>query len=386
MSQNRQIFWVVPDRFDIKPDKSTWIETSEALIDSGNDVSILAYGKNEYQTKNNKLKFIYVSAFDRFSLFRFSLLFNILISLLQKSKPSDIVIINQDALMIAPVLRLFRRRNILLDIRTVPVEINSFKRKLDRWLFWTFPMRFLRKFATGYSFITDVLRRDTEKEFNTKFDDYVLWSSGVNTSIFQPKKSETLNYETDEFILFYHGTISEKRGIGCVIDAMVDLKKKFDGKIQFVIVGDGPDYAALKKRSEQLELSDVVKFTGLIPYHDVPNAIAKADCCICPLPNRHEWNVSSPIKVFEYMASGKPMILTPILPHKEVGKDHNFVVWTKGDLPRDYAEAIEYAYHNRTKLAESGARARDVAKECYEWSIQGKKLADYLAQTFPLRT
>lgn len=383
MSLNRQIFWVVPDRFDIKPDKSTWVETSEALIDSGYDVSILTYGQNEYQTKNNKLKFIYASAFDKFSLFRFSLLFNILIWLLKNAQSNDIVIINQDALLIAPVLRLFRRRNILLDIRTVPVEINSLKRKLDRWLFWTFPMRFLRKFATGFSFITDVLRQATEEEFDTKFDDYVLWSSGVNTSIFQTKKSDTHTLDSDEFILFYHGTISEKRGIGHVIEAMVDLKKKFDGKIHFVIVGDGPDYEVLKKRSAQLELSDVVIFTGLIPYHDVPNAIAKADCCICPLPNRHEWNVSSPIKVFEYMASGKPMILTPILPHKEVGKDHDFVVWTAGDLPRDYAEAIEYAYHNRTKLAENGSLAQAVAKECYEWSIQGKKLADYLARTFP---
>ncbi len=75
--------------------------------------------------------------------------------------------------------------------------------------------------------------------------------------------------------------------------------------------------------------------------------IAKADCGIYPLPDRPEWNVSSPLKVFEYMACGKPIILTPIPAHKDVLGDEGFVIWTKSDKAVDIAEAIMYAMDNR---------------------------------------
>ncbi len=65
-------------------------------------------------------------------------------------------------------------------------------------------------------------------------------------------------------------------------------------------------------KREALGVDDQVQFRGFVPYEHVADEIAQADVCICPLPDRLEWNVSSPLKVFEYMACAKPMILTPI--------------------------------------------------------------------------
>lgn len=382
MREAGRIYWVDQDRFDTKPDRSTWIETSKVLCERGYRVEILTYGTTGYQPNDSNVRIRYFSALDTLWFFRYSLLLNILVWLIRNSTRDDLIIVHPDGLIITPMLRLFGRSNIHLDVRTVPVEINSFKKKLDRWLFWTLPMAYLRKMARGYSFITDRLRKAVEEQFDTTFESYVLWTSGVNTDRFTPR-NQPVN-RGDEWILFYHGTISEKRGIGRVVQAMVDIKKDFQGRVRFVLFGGGPDLNALRNLSSELGVSDIVTFEGMHPYETIPDKLAQADICICPLPDRPEWNISSPIKVFEYMASGKPMILTPIPSHTDVAGEMDFVVWTEGDQPEHFRRAILQAFQNLERLRESARQAPETARRNFEWNIQGRRLADYLEKSFPV--
>jgi len=380
-ADDKRIFWVNHDRFDLKLDKSTWLEMSEALIKQGHDVSILSgYRTSKYYPKGYRVNMIYFRALDLGGVFRISLLLNILCWLLRKTAKEDIIILHPRGLVIAPFLRLFGKKNIHLDIRTVPVNIDSLRDHIDLWLFWKIPLRFFRNLARGNSFITDRLRLAVEKEFNVKFNDYVLWQSGVNTRRFQPSEQATFKKDPDEFVLFYHGSISEKRGIGRVVEAIAELDERYRKHISFVVVGAGPGLAGLKELAERNGVSDRIVFRGLLPYEDIPGEIWRADCCVCPLPDRPEWNVSSPIKVFEYMACGKPMILTPIPAHMDILKDEDFVVWTKGETIGDFKRAIEYAYDHRARLEESSTRASELARQNYDWAVQGRKFADYLAR------
>jgi glycosyltransferase involved in cell wall biosynthesis len=236
--------------------------------------------------------------------------------------------------------------------------------------------------ATGNSFITDRLRLAVEKEFNVRFEDYVLWQSGVNSKQFKINDQITTKKNSDEFVLFYHGSISEKRGIGYVVKAIAELDERYRKHISFIVVGTGPGLAGLKELAEREGISGRIEFKGPLPYEDIPGEIWKADCCICPLPDRPEWNVSSPIKVFEYMACGKPMILTPIPAHIDVLKGEDFIVWTKGETVEDFRRAIEYAYDHRVKLAKDSTKASELASQNYDWTVQGRKFADYLTKKF----
>jgi len=138
----------------------------------------------------------------------------------------------------------------------------------------------------------------------------------------------------------------------------------------------------LKKMSLGLGLTEIMDFKGYVQYELVPKYLQDTDCFICPLPDREEWNVSSPIKVFEYLACGKPIILTPIAAHKNIVNNKDFIVWTEGDRVEDFVRAIEYAYNNRDLLTEAAKEAPDFIKEKYDWEVQGKKLADYLKRKY----
>ena len=383
MVRCKRVFWVDSDRFDLKPNKCPWLEMSEALIKRGYDVSILCgYGTSKYCPKGYRVNMIYFRALDLGGVFRISLLLNILSWLIRNAAKEDIIILRPSSLVIAPFLRLFGKKNIHLDIRTVPVNIDSLKRHIDRWLFWKIPLRFFRNLAAGNSFITDRLRLAVEKEFNVKFEDYVLWQSGVNSKRFKINEQITTNKGSDEFVLFYHGSISEKRGIGYVVKAIAELDERYRKHISFIVVGTGPGLAGLKELADRERISDRIVFKGLLPHEDIPGEIWKADCCVCPLPDRPEWNVSSPIKVFEYMACGKPMILTPIPAHIDVLKGQDFIVWTKGETVEDFRRAIEYAYDHRVKLTKDSTKASELASQNYDWAVQGRKFADYLSRKF----
>jgi glycosyltransferase involved in cell wall biosynthesis len=356
---------------------------SERLIDLGYDVTILTgYGRRRYYPVQHKVKIAHFSAIKTKGIFRISLLFNICLWLLRNTKKKDIVILPPGGLVIAPFLRLFRRNRLHLDVRTVPVEVHSLKDRVDRLFYWKITMRFLHRLARGYSFITMRLKSEVEYEFNIRFNDYTIWESGVNVNRFFVKPALVDEDNEKTFVLFYHGTISPNRGIDRVIEGISLIDERYRKHMNFIIVGAGPALLNLQTLALKLGLKGLITFRGLVPYERIPEEIAKADCCICPLPALKEWDISSPIKVFEYMASGKPMILTPINAHRDVANGQDYVVWTKGDNVEDFQNAIEFAYVNRLKLSKASQRASNFVKLQYDWSIQGQKLANYFAIKF----
>jgi glycosyltransferase involved in cell wall biosynthesis len=379
ISNLRRVYWVDLNRFDLKPDKSTFIEVSEALIQHGYDTSILTgYGKSAYKPVGYRVKVFNFRTVDISGLFRISLLLRILVWLIKHANPQDIIILSPGGLIIAPILKLFNKKNLHLDVRTPPLNINTWKDHIDQWLFWKIPMHFLKKTVKGYSFITERMKNSLEQEFNNKFNDYVIWQSGVNTDRFKPIYKES----REQFFLLYHGTIEIERGLGEVIKAMAMLGEKFQKYIRLVIVGDGRGFSKLIDLASSERVADHVIFKGFVPYEEIPFTIYTADCFICPLPDRLEWNVSSPIKIFEYLACEKPIILTPISAHKDIFNDQKFLVWTKGYKAEHFQEAIEYVYDNYLTLLEASKGASTFVKNNYEWKIQGKKLADYLSHKF----
>lgn len=377
-SQKRgRIIWLVPDRFDVKPDKSTWLEMGRCLRDLGWTVTILTGRKGHLSATTETFGGLiqWIRATDLPFVFRISLLRGMAKWLNSNARSDDVVVMNEAALWLVPYLKQIGVRFVHLDFRTLPVETHRWKRRLDRLLFWRITIRRFGNRVDGYSFITERLRAEVEAEFALGTNDYTIWHSGVNLDRFLSLPNGRIPSQ-DRFHLFYHGSISRKRGLGLVIDAIAlgGLPPNF----QFVIVGDGPERGDLERQAVSLGVANQVQFRGFVPYERVAEEIAQADVCICPLPDRLEWNVSSPLKVLEYMASGKPMILTPIPAHRDVVGDANYVIWPNGLKAVDFHRAILDAWARHAELAAHAALAPALVRGHYEWHVHAAKLDRYL--------
>src|SRR5439155_1837394 len=75
-----------------------------------------------------------------------------------------------------------------------------------------------------------------------------------------------------------------------------------------VLIGDGDSRAALESQAVELKIVDRGLFTGCIPDEDLFRYLSAADICLDPNPSSPLNDVSTGIKVMEYMSLGKPII------------------------------------------------------------------------------
>ncbi len=383
------IHWLTSDRFDSKPDKSSWTEVGHSLATQGALVNIVtSFAKTPYKPKNLLVNMVYLRALNLPLVYRVAFTVSAFIWLIRNAQRNDLIILNQHELWILPLLKIARFKRIHLDIRTLPVIENTLKNKLDVFLFWKLVMKLFAKHCNGYSFITDRLLKVVEAEFSLKFTHSVIWQSGVNLSFFSNaiRASKASDEHSAPFTLFYHGSLYERRGVDRVIEAFARLPSDILNQSRLVIVGSGVGLPALKKLISTLHLDEIVELRGFIPYELIPQQIAEADVCICPLPDYPEWIVSSPLKVLEYMACAKPMILTPIPAHQDVLKGSKFVIWTKGDRVNQFADAIEVAFKTRIELKNEALAGPNIILKNWDWNSHGVKLAKYFEQQYQLNT
>lgn len=132
-----------------------------------------------------------------------------------------------------------------------------------------------------------------------------------------PKLDRFANAKPDEawrhgrkHLVGYVGIMGRQDGLDYLIDAAnLIIRDRGRDDIQFVLVGDGPEFSRLKERVKSLEINDQVEFTGLITSDDKLGAIlATADVCVSPDEANRMNDISTMNKVMEYMALGKPIV------------------------------------------------------------------------------
>lgn len=114
---------------------------------------------------------------------------------------------------------------------------------------------------------------------------------------------------TGKLVLGYVGVIGIQDGVDYMIRTLAELKH-VHGRDDFcvVIVGGGPAAADLMTLADELNVADLIKITGMIPFPSVPRYIASFDICFTPDPSNTYNDSCTTIKTMEYMALRKPTV------------------------------------------------------------------------------
>ncbi|MFC1915608.1 glycosyltransferase family 4 protein [Chloroflexota bacterium] len=212
-------------------------------------------------------------------------------------------------------------------------------------------------------------------------DKIMVLPRGANIEIFSPAvngKEVRKKYNLAEHpVILYLGTTSRIRQLDIILRAFARVREQKEAA-RLLIVGDGSkEY--LKDIAASLGLGDNVLFTGLVPYSEVPRFIAAADIALCPVPPLDIYTVSSPTKLFEYMAVAKPVIANKEIPeHKEVLEQSGggiLVPFTE----ESFAKAITELLDNPKRAAEMGQRGRKWVEKTASYEILARQVeARYL--------
>ncbi|SNC65341.1 Glycosyltransferase involved in cell wall bisynthesis [Kytococcus aerolatus] len=218
--------------------------------------------------------------------------------------------------------------------------------------------------------ITEALREEMIRRGGPA-DRIVVLPNGVHTANFEPRGRDVelaaeLGVE-GKVVIGYAGGLVDYEGIELILRAADELRRERDD-FHVIIVGDGHHQARLHGLAAELELGDVVTFTGRVPHSEVPRYLSLFDITPftrLPLP---VCELISPIKPFESMAMGKAVISSSVAALTEiVAPDERGLVFEKGSA-EDLASCLRRYLDSPELRQQMGRQAREWVLEHRDWS------------------
>ncbi len=196
-----------------------------------------------------------------------------------------------------------------------------------------------------------------------------------NSMIFgqQEKEKENLRdkYQLNgHLVILYSGTFEPYQGLDLLIASSKKVVKKFD-QARFLLVGGHKDQIEkYQKKVNALNLNDYYIFAGQVKPEEVADFINVADILVTP---RIEGN-NTPLKIYEYLRAGKPIIATNHITHTQV-LDEKVSVLTACD-EKDFANGILKVINDNELRKTIAENAKKLAEEKYSYKAYLKKTED----------
>ena len=184
-------------------------------------------------------------------------------------------------------------------------------------------------------------------------------------------------------VAIFAGAFRSWHGAIHLAAAIRTLRARGYADIGAIFVGDGPELAAVRSAASGL---DTIAFTGAVPHDRMPALLASADIGVAPFDTGAHAPLSlgfywSPLKIFEYMATGLPIVAPAIdrIPSL-VENGREGILYDPG---RSHAEALADALlrlSDPVARAPLGAAARERAVRDYSWSAHCRALEGALTR------
>ncbi len=185
---------------------------------------------------------------------------------------------------------------------------------------------------------------------------------------------------SDQDIVFgYVGTLRTmgmEKGLKTAINSLVFLPKEYK---LFVVGGEAEDINYYKKYSTEKGVESRVVFRGKINHKDIPAHINVCDVVVAPFPeNQHYSYYMSPLKIFEYMASKVPIVVTDLPSLKEVLVNERTALFIPPDGDRDLAIAIQRIVSDKNLSLNLSENAYNEVRDKYTWSKRAEHILNYI--------
>lgn len=132
-------------------------------------------------------------------------------------------------------------------------------------------------------------------------------------------------------VIGFVGSLKPWHGTDTLVAAFAQLRHSAP-HAHLLIVGDGPARAELEQAARGFNLNGAATFTGNVPHEEIPHYLAAMDITVAPyIPSEHFY--FSPIKIFEYMVMGKPVVAGKIGQVEEIIREgENGVLFEPGNI------------------------------------------------------
>jgi glycosyltransferase involved in cell wall biosynthesis len=289
------------------------------------------------------------------------------------------------------MLRLRRLRSTLAPETTIlfshehlPLLVGSFTYPLAFYDMHDFPVRgrllyrFLFLRLQGIVTTNQWKKNELQKQFGVLPERVLVFPNGVDLSTFslsisRDEARRQLNLPRDKKIVLYAGHLYSWKGV----DTLLTASRVFQANmLLYMVGGTDDDIAKYKNLKEKLGWRNVV-FAGRKPHREISLWLRAADVLVIPNTAKEEISLhfTSPMKLFEYMASGTPIVASRI-PSIEAVVDAQSVWFFEADNPASCARVITTAVGETNQEKTKCAYA---IIQNYTWIARAREILKFIA-------
>lgn len=379
-----EIVWVYCDDLCVSLDAATWLKTTRHLRELGWKVTLITGSASTERSGPTEIDGVTVHAIRIPRVwFLGQALFHAQVCrlIVQRLGTIDAVIFHEMSAAWLLPLRLLGRRapRLVMDTRTLFMADPSTISLKDhiRAAYMTAMQWLSNRLADGRLCITPAMAEACRVPADKLWG---IWPSAVDPEAFRIGTASR-KWPGDDYPIeiIYVGCLHKERHLSNLCQAINRVNSKAR-RFRLTMIGEGSERRELEQYAQQSHGS--IQVWPPVPHAQVPQRLAAAHVGVLPFPNEKKFNVSSPIKLFEYAASGLPILATRIRCHTDVLDACPYVHWAQSSRVEDLSAALERIWTNRLSLPEQGSQATKDAAH-WTWAASARRLSDALKAHLP---
>jgi glycosyltransferase involved in cell wall biosynthesis len=191
--------------------------------------------------------------------------------------------------------------------------------------------------------------------------------NGANTEVFSPQASRRAGLP-ERFAVFF-GQFPAWQGIASLLKA-VGLPE-WPSDVPLVFVGDGAMRAEIEDAVRRMP--ERVVYLGRLPYREVAGVVAHASVSFVPMEAPERETMFSPLKLYESMACGVPVIASDVVGITEVVEEFDCGILVQPGDAEAIASAMARIESDPAAATAMGVRGRSAAVENFSWATRARQ-------------
>lgn len=370
--------------------KTHFIEVAQNLVIMGHELLVLLPGYRPLSHKDYGLNIRYVPTFRKnvlsYLLYEFLHIFYLIFHIL-KFKPDAIYSRSVLFDLIPPVIaKIFKVPYVIEKNGIMEDELNF--REKGKFIIKTLKLAEKVNFRLSRAIVcvTKGIKREFHERYRVPEDKMYVVPNGVNPNIFYPmdmyKCRRRIKAAEEAFYIGFVGSFAPWQGIEILIESAKIVKDQGYSNIKYLLVGDGELIDELKRLVIESSLVDDVVFYSRVAYEEVPIYVNSFDIAVyVPKTTRNKIIGLSPLKLYEYLSCGKPVIASRIDGLTEVVEGFYSGYVCDPDEPSGLATKIIQAFNERQLLKELGRNGRILVENRYTWMKTAQLVVEVLKKS-----
>jgi glycosyltransferase involved in cell wall biosynthesis len=219
--------------------------------------------------------------------------------------------------------------------------------------------------------VNESYRRIAITRGGRRAEDVSVVRTGPDLARFTPTAPDPGLKRGRAHLLSYVGVMGPQDGVDQALRALAHLRERRDDW-HAIFMGSGDVLEEMRALASQLDLSDVVEFTGWVEHDTIRRVLSTSDVCLAPDPKSPLNDISSMVKISEYMAVSRPIVSFDLMESRASAGEA--ALYAQAEDVARFAALIDELLDDEPRREAMGVAGRARAERLLAWEHQERAL------------